>query len=252
MSSTYNYKNQNNVLASQALANTALTYSKVNSSDLINRANETSIKYKAGVVETTYLVGDAVFAIIRKNYPPEFLPNGEELDHGEGWFNTGDGISPVGLTIAHLAIKTNINPINSVIDKYIGKPCTVTVKDGVALYASVDLGGDYITSFPTKLLRDVAGALGSSLDLFSDSAKKMLEENGFDNESIEQLEKLKYTEEQKGKIVTFKGEAVWTKDSTKLGPNEVMLEAYPIIPGLNQLGMKTKDCHLPTILFSGK
>ena len=248
----YNYKNQNNVLASQVLANTTVKYEKENNSTLIHRANETTIKYREGIIETTYVIDDVIYAAIRKNYAPEVSPSGDQTDHGNGWFNVNDGSSPTDLTIADLAIKTNISPINSIVDRYVGKPCTVTVRDGIALYATVNLGGEYITAFPTELLKGVRATLGPTLDLFSDSAKNILVENGYDGEQIDQLRKLKYTDEQKGKVVTFKGEAVWSKDSTKLGPNELVLEGSAIIPGLNQLGMKTKDCHLPTILFSGK
>lgn len=241
---SYNFK-QTNVLASQKLANTT------NSTELISRANDTTILIKEGIIESLYLVNDCVFAIIRKNYVSEFSPTGDELDHGDGWFNNDDGTAPTELTIPELAVRTDINPINSNLNRYIGKRCRVTVKNNIAMYAQIDYGTDSMTVFPTPILKEIRYAVKDS-DIFSEEARNIFKKYGFTDNQINDLKKLKYTDEQKEKIMTFKDEAVWIKDNAKKKSYEVILDALSIVNGLNSQGMKTKDCHLPTRLFSGK
>lgn len=252
MTSNYNYNNQNRLLTHVINTNPSINKPSLNSNDLVNRANSTELVYKSGIIDTLYVVNDSVFAIVRKNYAPEFFSNGDQKDHGTGWFNTSDGVPPENLTIPELAIKTNISAINNVVYRYIGKPCVVTVKGGVGVYANVSLGGDYLTIFPTKLLMDVRGALGAELNLFSDRGKQLLKDNGFTDEEINNLEALKYETTHTEKTVTFKDEAVWGRDTSTLGTNQLEVVPTDIINGLNKLTLKTRDCHKPTRLFSGK
>lgn len=252
MGSNYNYNNHNRILTNVINSNPSINKPSLNSSDLINRANDTDIVYKAGIIDTLYVVNDSVFAVIRKNYAPEFFNGGDETDHGTGWFNASDGTPPENLTIPELAIKTNISAINNITYRYIGKPCVVTVKGGVALYAEVSLGGDYLTVFPTKLLKDIRGTLGADLDLFSDKGKKLLKDNGFTDDQIKDLESFKYETNHTEKTITFKDEAVWGRDTATLGENQLEIVPTDIINGLNKLTLKTRNCHKPTRLFSGK
>ena len=54
------------------------------------------------------------------------------------------------------------------------------------------------------------------------------------------------------KINTFEGEALWFKDTASLSKDENIIPTNDILVGLNKLGMKTKKCHIPSRLFSGK
>lgn len=224
-----------------------------NSPDFINRANDTSLVIQDGYIRALFIANDSVFAVIQKNTIGEISPSGFQVDHGDGWFNGPDRTPVEQTTLAELAIPTNISAINTQIDRYLGKPCRVTVKNGIALYAEVDMEFPTLTTIPVHLIRRARLALENKTeDIFSELGRKYFEEEGYSEEDIEALSNFKYVEEMTGKINTFEGEALWFKDTANKNPNENIIKPNSILLGLNKLGMKTKKCHLPTRLFSGK
>ena len=42
------------------------------------------------------------------------------------------------------------------------------------------------------------------------------------------------------------------KDTSKKRDGEFIIKAFDIISGLNRLGMKSKECHKPSLIFSAK
>ena len=219
---------------------------RFNSTDFLTTANDTSLIEQQGIIETVYPVNDSVYAVIRKDYP------GKSHDHGDGLFNANDGADPEKMTRADLAVKTNIVAINAVIERYVGARCIVTVKNGIAVYAKVNLGEDNLTVFPPQLLGELR-ATNPDNDLFTDKNIISMKDLGYSEQEIDNLKLFTYTPEEKGKIVYFKDEASWSKDvAAQQKENELNVTNNPIIRGLNKLGMKTKKCHIPTRLFSGK
>ncbi len=224
-----------------------------NSSDFINRANETSLVIKEGIISSVFVVDDSVFAVVLKNTEGEVTPSNYQADHGDGWFNGPDRTPVDNITLAELAIPTNISSANIQIERYIGKRCRVTVKNNIAVYAEVELGYPSLTTIPIHVIRKARIALeGKTDDIFSDLGKKYFKDNGYTEEEVEALSDFKYVEDMLGKINTFEGEALWFKDTANKNPNENIIKTNPILLGLNKLGMKTKKCHLPSRLFSGK
>lgn len=224
-----------------------------NSADFINRANDTSLLKQEGIIEDLYNINDAVYAIVRKNGNYEVSPSGNITDHGDGLFNMAEGTTRENMTVAELVIPTNIDPSNNKLERYFQKKCIVTVENGVAVYAEVFLGYPSITSIPANFIRKARVALaGKTDDIFSDLGKKYFKENGYTDEDVEALSDFKYVEEMVGKINTFEGEALWFKDTNNKGKDENILKVNPLVLGLNKLNMKSKTCHIPSRLFSGK
>ena len=224
-----------------------------NSADFINRANDTSLEIQNGFIDSLFVVNDSVFAIVRKNIPAVISPSGSQIDHGDGFFNGPDRTSIEDTTVAELAIPTNISAINNQLDRYKDKACRVTVKNGVAVYVEADLGFPRLTTIPQSFIRKARIALQAETeDIFSEIGKKYFIDNGYTAEDVENLSDFKYVSEMTGKINTFEGEGLWFKDTANKEPNENVLKNNPLVLGLNKLNMKTKKCHIPSRLFSGK
>lgn len=242
----YNYKTTY-LLDNLASKVSALKYFNVNSTEMVVKLNEQSKRYERGIIDSVYVLGDDVFAVIK----PE-----EELDssgnHLPIFFNASVNVEVDKINLGEIGVKTNIRPSTDIVSSYIGKLCRVTVVNGLAIYAEVDYGAQSFTEIPAVLLRNIRASLGENSDLFSREGQDKLLNYGYTQTQIDELKKLNYSTDYKDKIITFEGEGVWQKDSTIKQHNEVILERVNIVSGLNNLGMKTKNCHIPTILFSGK
>ena len=224
-----------------------------NSSDFVSRANDASLSIQEGIIDSLFIVNDSVFAIVRKNTGGEISPSGFQVDHGDGWFNGPDRTPIIGNLVPALAILTNISAINNNMSVYKNKPCRVTVRNNIAVYVEVDLGYRDFSIFPTRFLMEMRTALENKTDdIFSDIGKEYMKEAGYTDDDIKSLSDFKYVEEMTGKVNTIKGEGLWFKDTAKEKQDENILKNNSIVVGLNKLGMKTKNCHIPTKFFSGK
>lgn len=250
--SSYNFTKPNLKFNRQDFNNQIkLNMSENSSQDFIQRLNQSTIEYKQGYIETLYLINDGVFAIVRKNYSSITNTNGEEIDHGDGLFNSDDGTDPATLTVPELIVKTNINPINTNLNVFIGKPCRVKVKDGIAVLAEIDTTEGVFSIFPPELVRTIRSRVTGG-DLSSPDARYYFKTFGYSDEEIDNLVSFLYNSDHKEKLVTFAGEGVWTKDTNQQKEGEFIMEAPFIVVGLNKLSMKSNNCHIPTRLFSGK
>lgn len=224
-----------------------------NPSDFVNRANDTTLTKEEGIIEDLYVVGDSVFAIVRKKSNYVMSPSGDLIDHGDSLFNMVEGKSVEDMTVPELSIPTNIDASNNKLERYFQKKCIVTVKNGVAIHAEVVLGYPSMTTISANFIRKARVALsGKTDDIFSEIGKKYFKDNGYTDEDIEALSDFKYVQEMTGKINTFEGEALWFKDTNNKSKDENILKANPLLLGLNKLNMKSKTCHLPSRIFSGK
>lgn len=226
---------------------------KLDATDFITRANDTTMLVQNGIIESLYVIDNGVFAIIRKNTNSSFTPSNDQTDHGDGWFNGPDRTPIENVTVAELAVLTNIDASNNKLERYIGKECSVTVKNNVAVYAEVKLGYPSMTTITASVIRKARVALASKTeDIFSDVGKKYFKEQGITDEDIEALSNFKYLEDMTSKVNTFSGEALWFKDTSQATKDENIIEPNSIMLGLKKLGMKSKKCHIPTRVFSGK
>lgn len=244
----YNSKINNTLKGGVSYVETPL-----NSADFINRANDTSLIKQEGIIESLYIVNDSVFAIIRKNTDYVLSPSGNLVDHGDGLFNMVEGYPEEDMTVSELSVLTNIDAANNKLQRYVQKRCIVTVNNGIAVYAEVILGYPDISTIPANFIRKARVALANkTTDIFSDVGRQYFKENGYTDEDIEALSDFKYVEEMTGKLNTFKGEGLWFKDTNNKSKDENILKANPLVLGLNKLNMKSKTCHIPSIVFSGK
>lgn len=231
----------------------AINTTGIDATDFVTRANDSSLIILEGTVESLYVLNDSIFAVIRKNEGSTFSPSGDLVDHGDSLFNGSDGIPNEDLTVPEIAVLTNIDASNNKLSRYIGKTAKVVVKNNIAVFAEVNLGLPSISIVPTNIIRKIRTAIaGQTTDLFSDIGKKYFKEEGYTDEDIQALSDFKYVEAMTSKINTFKGEALWFKDTASLSKDENILPTNKLLVGLNKLGMKTKKCHLPSRFFSGK
>lgn len=245
----YNLK-VNNVLNS--ISKSIQDYN-IDASDFVTRANDTSMVIQNGIIESLYIIGDGVFAVIRKDIDSSFTYSGDQIDHGDGWFNGTDRIPIDNTTVSELSILTNIDASNNQLNRYIEKPCEVVVKNDIAVYASVNLGFPSISTVPSNIIRKIRIAIADvSDDIFSDVGRKLFKEEGYTDQDINALSDFKYVADMYGKLNTFEGEAYWFKDTSQQSKDENILKANDILVGLKKLGMKSKNCHRPSRIFSGK
>lgn len=250
---TYNYSKPNFKFAKNALDNErAFSSGKEEFAEGFKRSlDKTRLGYYKGNILTLYLIGDKVYAIIERNHEP-IIEGSEMLFHGNEIFNLTSGIDPNTRTIPELVIPTDINPSNININRYIGKECTVKTIEDRAIVAYVDESPSLVSIFSPLLLQAIRNNVPNG-DLKSTEARTYLKSYGYSDIEIDNLLKLTYdSEEFKNKLVTFSEEAVWTKDTSAAKDNEIILETNETLNGLNKLGMKSNNCHLPVKLFSGK
>lgn len=222
-------------------------------SEFLQRANETAFEKLPGIIESIQVVDDSVFAIIKKNHSSRINDKGDQIDHGDGYFNGTDRTPLDDITLAELCIPTNIDASNNNLKRFIGKKCKVSVKNNIAVFAEVDYGFYSLTTIPIHVIRKIRQAMSSKSDsIFSEEGISLFKQEGYTDEEINQLSDFKFQESTIGKVNTFEGEGLWFKDTANKDPSENILKANPLVLGLNKLGMKTKNCHKPTRLFSGK
>lgn len=230
----------------------AINLSLENASSFITRVNDANIEYLTGTIISLLVINDAVYALIQKNVSYNQAVDGSQADDGgNSYFNAIGGVELEKHTVPELFIRTNLTAINNNLDRYKGKKCSVVLKKGVAVYAEIDEGDDNLTVFPNKLLKNIR-ASDPNFDLFSTKSRDKLKEAGYTDEEINDLKKFIFKEDLYDKTIAFKDDALWFNDTSKPKDNQVLLDPLEIIPGLNKLNMKSKDCHFPSTIFSGK
>ena len=233
-------------------------YSDLNSnlrstSDHITRINDANIQYMYGTIDTILCKEDAVYAVIKKIPRYDETSNGDQSeDGGEGFFNVPSGIHVHGLTNDEVFIKTNLSSINTNLDRYQGKRCRVVLRKNIAIYAEIDEGTDSLTVFPVELLVTLRNN-DPNFDLFSKKNLEIFYTLGYTEQELEDLKKFTYDEKMHDKVIAFKDNAVWMNDTSKAKDNQILLDPLGIIKGLSNIAQKkTRDCHFPAVIFSGK
>lgn len=225
----------------------------MNPVDFNTQANNIQLEIQKGVIEELYVLNDSVFATVRKLGMSEFSLDDELLEHGDSLFNSIGGLDPTKMNLAELTIPTDIDASNNQLSRYIGKTVRVTVKKGIAVLAEVEQGFTQLTTIPPSLIRRARLHIQDITDdLYSDVGRMFFKENGYTDEEIDNLSKFSYVAEMAGKVNTFEGEALWFKDTSNKNKDENIIPINDLLLGTNQLGMKSKKCHIPTKIFSGK
>lgn len=220
-----------------------------------------------GTIRTIFIRNNTVFIIAERDHFDIVSknPNSQYTVgslHGEGsLFNAFAYEDIDGLTLAELAIPTDIDPANNVLDRYIGSSVIVQEQDGIAIFASLAKGSSTLTTIHPSIIRKVREAMLKSYNgedtkpttIFDEALIPLWATFGVVREELDELKKLQFnTDEHDGKILTVEGEGVWNKDVSGAKDNEVILPINNIFQDLNQAGMKDNLCHLPTRLFSAK
>ena len=221
--------------------------------DHITRINDADIQYMYGTIDTLLSKDDAVYAVIKKMPRYDESYNGDQSeDGGEGFFNVPSGMQVHGLTNDEVFIKTNLSSINTNLDRYQGKRCRVVLRKNIAIYAEIDEGTDSLTVFPVELLVTLRNN-DPNFDLFSKKNLEIFYTLGYTEQELEDLKKFTYDEKMHDKVIAFKDNAVWMNDTSKAKDNQILLDPLGIIKGLSNIAQKkTRDCHFPAVIFSGK
>ena len=221
--------------------------------DHITKINDADIQYMYGTIDTILVKEDSVYAVIKKLpfYTENF--NGDQgEDGGETFFNVPGGLQVHGLTNDEVFIKTNLSAVNTNIDRYKGKRCRVVLRKRVAIYAEVDEGTDSLTVFPAELLITLRNN-DPDFDLFSKKNLEIFYSLGYTEQELEDLKKFTYDEKMHDKVIAFKDNAIWMNDTSKPKDNQILLDPFSIIKGLSNIAQKkSRDCHFPAVIFSGK
>lgn len=212
--------------------------------------NNDAVETLDGIIESLMVINDCVYGIIRKNYDYKTSDDISMLDHGWSLFNNGDGSNAEERLLPELLIRTDINPISTVLDRYLGKPCSVTVVKGLAIFATITLGSKSIVNDDVFFFHDIREQLGEK-DILSPLGIEYLKQKGMTRQNIDDLKSVLYKNTYKDKIITVEGEAVWYRDTSTALTNEVILKTNSIWQGLNKVGLKDNDYHTPTVTFSG-
>ena len=221
--------------------------------DHITRINDADIQYMYGTIDTLLSKDDAVYAVIKKMPRYDESYNGDQSeDGGEGFFNVPSGMQVHGLINDEVFIKTNLSSINTNLDRYQGKRCRVVLRKNIAIYAEIDEGTDSLTVFPVELLVTLRNN-DPNFDLFSKKNLEIFYTLGYTEQELEDLKKFTYDEKMHDKVIAFKDNAVWMNDTSKAKDNQILLDPLGIIKGLSNIAQKkTRDCHFPAVIFSGK
>lgn len=220
-----------------------------NFSDFKRDLNLNEITYYPGIINNLYVITDTVFAVIEKNYPPR----GENIlyDHGDGFFNVKLG-APAPYVVQELIIPTNIDPMTANLRRYLRRDCTVKVRNNVAIFADVVIDPLPFSNFTPTFLSFVRSNTSNG-DLFSEEAMVIFKKYGYTEEEVKELKNLKYDElEHANKIISFKGDSSWFKDTSLPEDYELVLEPTPDLVGLNKSPGKNKKCHIAIKFLSGK
>lgn len=220
-----------------------------------------------GIIKTIFIRNNTVFIIAERDHSDISSRNPDSQYtvgslHGEhSLFNAKPYEDADGLTLAELAIPTDIDPANNTIERFIGSPVLVEEQDGIAIFASLVKGSPQLTSIHPSIIRRIRDAVEKNYNgedtkptsIFDRALSPLWALFGVVQEDLEDLKKLQYRkDEYSNKILTIEGEGVWTKDVSGAKYNEVILPVNNLFQDLNQEGMKDNQCHNPTIIFSAK
>lgn len=222
----------------------------LSSTDFVVKLNSTKVDVKEGIIESLLIINDCVYAIVRKNYDSIRGPDGRVIDRGDGLFNCIDGSYPENYTLPELLIKTNIQAFNTVLQRYIGKKCKVSIREDIPVLAEVSMGETHAVNFDIDVIKQLRERLPYNKGLFDDTT--ILKEAGLTDTNIEDLRKCVYDSSYKNKLLTIEGEGTWYRDTSKPITNEIVLKNNSIWQGTNQKGMEDTPYHIPTKVFSGK
>lgn len=209
-----------------------------------------TVERKKGRIVNAFYKDNFLYASIEKNYPAIYSEDKGLIDEGFGLFNLTPEKSR-----ALLYIRTNIK-IDRDIDprSYIGAECEVVVKKGLAFYATVKDFED-ITIFSKEYLAHLMSTNPDSL-IFTPANEERMRQDGFTDEQISTLkENVMSEEEEKGsQVIVTEGQATfWTDTSKKLKDVYYLGKKNRLIyENINEDGMKSNECHLPTSIFSAK
>lgn len=209
--------------------------------------DQTYVKYESGIINSVLLKDDKVYATIFR----------AEDEHDGVLFNADPSQNPSSLTFQEIFIPTDIIPMGGVVlDRFKGRHVTVTIKNDIAIYATLmaTMDNDFST-ISGETVRNVRKRLTkkTGTDLFSVSAQPIWDMFGVAREKVLELQKMIYDpEKHQDKVITIEGEGNWGKDVSAPREGEVQIERNNLIAGTNGLGMKDNLCHMPTTIFSAK
>lgn len=218
------------------------------------RLEEDSSSYSNGILSTLMLVGDTVYSTIKRDgINPEDQPPDVDLYDGEELFNFPIGSDLSKSSLDQLLIQTDINPSDGNINQYIGSTCRVKLVKGRAVFAYVRHRYKELTTINAELLYRLRRESSDGTIDNPYVTNSLINQYGYTSEQVNDLKKLQYDPEKyKNKVLIFEGEAYWGKDTSKPNDDEVVLKPVDSLNGLNKLGTKSNNCHLPIRLFSGR
>lgn len=231
----------------------SLNNSLRDTSDHITRLNDNKLQSMYGVIDTLLVKEDSVYALIKKLPMFTVDDTGEQVDDGgDGFFNVAEGLKVHGLTHDEVFIKTNLSAINLNMERYKGKRCKVILRNNIGIYAEIDEGSDSLTVFPAEMLITLRNN-DPNFDLFSPINLEVFYKAGYSEQEVEELKKFTYDEKMHNKILAFKDNALWMNDTSKPKDGQIFLDSLGIVKGLSNIAQgKSKNCHFPVSIFSGK
>lgn len=227
------------------------------SSEFKQKLDSNYSKKLRGIVKSLILRNNTVFAIVERDHN-NYIQSGtneENYNYVEGGIGLFNSVpNTTNISIAELAIPTDISPTNNSLNRYIGCPAVVTVINDVAVFASVLQASVSLTTIPPDILRAIRLQVSPTADIFNYSKYyKIWKSYGITEEEVNDLKSLSYDHDiYEQKIISFEGEGSWIKDTQNPLSNEVVLKTNNSILDLNNTEMKTDTFHLPIKLFSSK
>ena len=253
-----NYNSFNRITNSLKIRQSSYMSGSLGSSSFGERArtaiDKIVIAHRDGIVETLYTAGDNVFAVIRKNHPPEKNSAGESIGDTDGLFNAPDGVPEDKLKLPEILIPINLKVTDLWnINAFIGSTCQVELVNGTAVNAYIGHQRKYATLIKPEQIKN-ARKFSPDGEIVSEEARNFLKSvYGFNDQHIDNMLIMAYVpDEHKGKVLSVKGDAVRFKDTSLPQDYEVILESNSNMNGLNNLEMKSKECHMPSSFLSGK
>lgn len=133
----------------------------------------------------------------------------------------------------------------------VGKKVKVRILEG--FYA---INAELVSSFPDDALHKGEPHKMDIHQIMTYGFKdiwKSLERVGYAKENLDEFKKLKVKEHSDPGVFRFKNEAYWDKDTNQSKDMDILLkDDFVGLIGRNYLEMKSKLCHTPIIMFSGK
>lgn len=216
-------------------------------------------KQSIGIISSIMTTDNVVYAIIARIGSQ---PDTYDLSEKDGYYNCdGDpaSYSPFELMIPIINVQLDLNPIDP--KQLIGGKVLVSEIKGVAMKAEYIGKMTEVNESPLNIPRSTLATLRNyvggymKLDHKDPQIRDVIDELGI---PIDVLTKLNtYTvSEWDGNVVRLSSDAVMYRDTGKQVQGEIVIQDLDnlgaFIRNINRKDMKTKECHLPTILFSAR